>query len=152
MSSWGPDRALVVDTMTGLSKMAMDLVIGGKPTASPGDWGVAMKNLEQAIGTLTNGTRCWFILTAHLERERDEVTGAVKLMPSTLGQKLSPKIPRNFSDVILCKQEQGRWFWETASTSQIDLKARNLPVASGMKPSFVALVENWKRKGGRIGG
>lgn len=150
VSTWGTDRALVVDGLSGLSKMAMDLVVGGKPTASPGDWGVAMKNLENALLTLTNATRCWFVLTAHLEREKDEVTGAVKLMPSTLGSKLSPKLPNNFGNVLMCQQAEGSWTWASASTHQIDLKARHLPIRSNLPPSFKGIIDNWKQKGGII--
>ena len=150
VSLWQTDRALVIDGMTGLSKMAMDLVVGAKPTASPGDWGVAMKNLENALLTLTNSTQCWLVVTAHLEREKDEITGGIKMMPSTLGTKLSPKVPNNFGDVILCQQAEGSWTWSTASTHQVDLKARHLPIRNSLPPSFKGIVEDWKKKGGVI--
>jgi hypothetical protein len=150
VANWQTDRALIIDGMTGLAKMAMDLVIGARPTASPGDWGVAMKNLENTLLTLTNSTQCWLIVTAHLEREKDEVTGGVKLMPSTLGTKLSPKVPNNFGDVILCQQAEGSWTWSTASTHQVDLKARHLPIRNNLPPSFKGIVEDWKKKGGVI--
>ena len=39
------------------------------------DWGIAMDNLERLIIKLTTDLRCYFILTAHMERETDEVTG-----------------------------------------------------------------------------
>lgn len=147
VDSWGPDRALVVDSLTGLSIMAMNLVAGSKPVKSMADWGVAIDNLERLITKLCVDTKCHFVLTAHLERETDEVTGGTSLMASTLGRKLAPKLPRFFSDVIHVKRNADKFVWSTA-TSNVDLKARNLPIREDLPPSFVSLIQNWKAKSG----
>lgn len=147
VDSWGPNRALVVDSLTGLSLMAMNLVTGSKPVKSMADWGVAIDNLERLITKLCVDTKCHFVLTAHLERETDEVTGGTTLMASTLGRKLAPKLPRFFSDVIHVKRNADKFVWSTA-TSNVDLKARNLPIREDIPPSFVALIDSWKKKAG----
>ena len=147
VDSWGPERVLVLDSLTGLSLMAMNLVTGSKPVKSMADWGVAIDNLERLITKLCVDTKCHFVLTAHLERETDEVTGGTQLMASTLGRKLAPKLPRFFSDVIHVKRNADKFVWSTA-TSNVDLKARNLPIREDIPPSFVALIENWKKKAG----
>ena len=147
---WGTDRALVVDGLTGISDMAMNLVVGSKPVKHQGDWGVAMDNLERLIKKLCNDTDCHFILIGHTERETDEVMGGSKIMASTLGKKLAPKLPRNFSDVIMASREGSRFSWSTAAIGAA-LKARNLPIADGLPPNFAPLIENWKKQGGSVG-
>lgn len=149
VSSWGPDRALCIDSLSGLNIMAMDLVVGSKPTKAMADWGVAMDNLERIITRLTTGTKCHFILTAHLEREQDEITGGIHLMASTLGRKLAPKIPRFFDNVVQCVREGDKFTWST-STLNVDTKACNLPWAAQLPPTFVTIINDWKAKGGNI--
>lgn len=149
VDTWGTDRVLCLDSMSGLSIMAMDLVVGSKPVKSQSDWGVAMDNLNKIVDKLCCSINCHFVMTCHPERERDEISGAVKLMPSTLGQKLSPKIPRYFDNVIEAYQDGKDWRWRTLS-SQASLKARHLPVADKLIPSFVPVIDDWKLKGGKI--
>lgn len=142
VDSWGPDRAIVVDSLTGLSIMAMNLVAGSKPVKSMADWGVAIDNLERLITKLCVDTKCHFILLAHLERETDEVTGGTSLMASTLGRKLAPKLPRFFSDVVQSKRNVDKFVWSTAA-SNVDLKARNLPISDNLLPSFAPILSKW---------
>jgi hypothetical protein len=129
--------------------MAMDMVVGAKPTKNPGDWGVAMDILARLLDKFADDTRCHYVLISHLEREKDEVTGAIRNMPSTLGQKLAPKIGRNFDDVVMAKENLGDFYWTTVDAST-ELKNRNLPKADKQKPSFVPLIESWIKAGGKI--
>lgn len=145
VDSWGADRALVLDGMSGLSQMAMDLVVGSKPTKSMPDWMIAQDNLQRLVDKLTNDTRCHFVLIAHVEPEKDEVTGGTSVMASTLGRKLAPKLPRNFSDVILSRREGDNFFWST-SDARADLKARNVPIGNSNPPSFAALLQKWEQR------
>lgn len=149
VATWGTDRAIVIDSLSGLNIMAMDMVVGAKPVKAMGDWGVAMDNLERFVTKMTVGTNCHFVMTSHLEREHDEVTGAVHLMASTLGKKLAPKIPRFFDDVVLCKNAEGKFSWATAGIN-VDLKWRNLTGSKELPPSFKPLIESWKKAGGII--
>lgn len=145
VDEWDQSRVLVVDSLTGLSIMAMNLVAGSKPVKSMADWGVAIDNLERLLTKLCVDTRCHFVLTSHLERETDEVTGGTQLMASTLGRKLAPKLPRFFSDVIHVKRNADKFVWSTAS-SNVDLKARNLPIEDNLPPTFVPIISSWKKK------
>lgn len=145
VDSWGTDRAIVIDSLSGLNQMAMDLVVGSKPTKAMSDWMIAMDNLERLITQLCTGIGTHFVLISHLEREQDEITGAVRVMTSTLGRKLAPKLPRNFDDVVLATTGKGNDFvWSTVS-SQADLKNRNLPRSDSLAPSFVQLIDSWKK-------
>lgn len=149
VAEWGTDRAIIVDSMSGLNIMCMDLVVGAKPVKAMGDWGVAMDNLSRFITKMTTGTQCHFILTSHLSREYDEISGGVHLMPLTLGKKLAPQIPQFFDDVVLCENKMGEFTWATQGIN-IDLKWRNLEGSKLLPPTFKPLIDSWKKNGGII--
>jgi hypothetical protein len=125
----------------------MNLVAGHKPFKAIPDWGAAMDQIERFITKMVVGTRCTIVMTAHPERESDEITGASFVMASTLGKKLAPRIPRNFSDVIFTKRLQDQFFWSTTEVG-IDLKTRNLPFSDKLQPSFGPLMATWKARVG----
>lgn len=147
--NWTTDRAFCLDSLSGLNIMAMEMVVGTKPVKSMSDWGIAMDNLERLINTLSSSTLCTFVLTSHLEREVDEVLGGVKLMVSTLGKKVAPRLPRFFDDVIMCENKPEGWVWSTANP-QADLKNRNLAKSPNLPPSFKPLIDKWLSEGGQI--
>jgi AAA domain len=149
VDKWGPDRALVIDSLTGLGNCALNMVVGKKPMVSPPDWGLAMSQVEKTLRTLCDGAKCHFVLLSHVEREIDEVMGGTKVTVSTLGKKLPPKIPPMFSDAILAVRTGTSWSWSTANTT-CDLKSRNLPIAENIEPSFKAIISKWKSRGGRF--
>lgn len=147
--TWGPNRALVMDGMAGLARAAMGLVVGGKPVKNQSDWGIAQDQVEKLLFMITNQLRCHFVLLAHVERETDQVLGGTKLMISTLGKALAPKLPAMFSDVILTVREGTKWTWDTAS-ALADVKTRNLPIASGLPPDFGQIIKKWESRGGAL--
>ena len=142
-------RAVAIDSLSGLNAMSMDITIGDKVTANPGEWGIAMKQLEKLILTCTSSMRCLFVLTAHAEREVDELTGAGKIMASALGRKLAPTLPRFFSEVVLATRkaegENESYTWSNAEAGY-DLKRRALPLSSKLPPSFGPIVEAYKAR------
>lgn len=147
--TWGTDRALVIDSLSGLSIAATKLVVGEKYTLAPSEYLLIQKSLENLINQCCTNFRCHFICTAHAERELDEVGGGVKVMASTVGKKLAPVLPRFFTDVILAKRVSTKFFWDTADP-QADLKARNCPISGELPPSFGPLVQAWRGRGGLI--
>lgn len=149
VDSWGPERALVIDGMTGLSHAAMQAVIGGKADRDQKDWGLAQQLVEGLLRKLTSDCRCHFILISHVEREVDPVLGGVKLSVSTLGKALPPKIPAMFSDVILTVRRGDKWTWDVAS-SEADVKTRNLPIRSDIPPDFGQILTKWRNRAGSL--
>lgn len=147
VSLWDNSRALVIDGLSGLSDMAMGLTVGNKPVRSMPDWGVSQNSLKSIIAQLTTAVRCPFILIAHIDREKDEITGGTSVTVKTLGQKLGPDLPRMFSDVIRAKREGNKFSWDTAD-SQATVVSRNIPIASNQAPSFVPLFTNWRKGAG----
>lgn len=146
---WTPSRVLVMDGMAGLARAAMSLVVGGKPVRNQSDWGIAQDQVEKIVRILTDNCKCHFVLIAHVERETDAVLGGVKLMVSSLGKALAPKLPPMFSDVILTVREGGKFSWDTGS-AQADVKSRNLPIKSGLEPDFGAIIKKWQSRGGML--
>lgn len=149
IDTWGPDKVIVIDGLTGLSDAAMKTVIGGKADRDMKDWGLAQNLLENFLRKITSDCPSHFVLIAHVEREVDQILGGVKLMVSTLGVKLPPKLPPMFSDVILAVRNVDKWFWDTAS-AMADVKTRNLPITGNNQPNFKLILDKWKSRGGVI--
>lgn len=146
---WSTDRAIVLDSLSGVNIMAMNLAVGSKPVKSQADWQIAMDNIGRFLQTLCFVPKCHVVVTAHPEREQDETTGAVRVMASTLGKRTAPTLPRFFSDVIWSYREGTTFYWST-NEALISTKTRNLPLQNKLPASFVPLIENWKKKGGII--
>ena len=145
IDSWGVDRVFVIDSLSELSNACMKMVIGAKPTASQPDYGVAQNNLMNFMRLCTQGLACTFIMTAHVNRETDEITGGVKLMTSSIGKALSGDIPKLFSDVIYTVREGSNWYWDTAAAN-VDTKTRNLPIQSKLPPDFAQIMNKWAKR------
>lgn len=139
------NSVLALDSLSGVNIMAMDMMVGGKPTAHQGEWGVAMNAEEKLILKLTSDLKCFFVLTAHIEKEPDILTGVPITMVGALGRRLAPKLPRTFSDVILAVKEADKFTWSTAALN-VDLKSRSLPIKDGLPPDFGQIVNVWKRR------
>lgn len=142
---WDATKVIVIDGMTGLGRCALSMVVGGKPVRSQADWGIAQDQLEKVIQKLCDGCPCHFVLLAHVEREVDQVLGGTKLMLSTLGRALGPKIPAMFSDVILAVRQGDKWTWDT-SNPMADVKTRNLPIKADNAPTFASIYAKWKTR------
>jgi len=127
----------------------MKAVIGGKADRDQKDWGLAQNLLENFLRRICDDCSAHFILLAHVERETDMILGGVKLMVSTLGKALPPKLPSMFSDVILAERKGLKWYWNTAS-SLADVKTRNLPISENNEPTFKAILDKWKGRGGKL--
>jgi hypothetical protein len=149
VDKWGPNRCIVIDSLTGINPIVMSMIIGNKPVRSQAEWGIAQDQIEKLIRQLCDGCKCHFILTAHVERETDQVFGGVKVTVSTLGRALAPKLPPMFSDVVLSVRNGTQFSWSTANP-QADLKARNLSIAEGIKPDFKPVLEKWLSRGGKF--
>jgi hypothetical protein len=139
---WTERDWLALDSLTELSTMAMKMQIGTKPTAALPDYMVAQVNLMNLLRLMTNGTRCGVAMTAHPVREKDEVTGSVRLMPRTIGSAIASELSPLFSEVISTIREGDKWYWDTANSSA-DLKTRYLPISTKIRPDFAQICDPW---------
>lgn len=133
-------KALVLDGLTGAGTMSMNCVIGSKPIKTQPDWGVAMDQLERFVHKLVYNLNCTFVLISHVEKQLDLIAGGMIISLSTLGNKLAPKIPPLFDEVVHCKRLGKKFLWTTL-TEGYALKARKLPLHDELEPSFVQLFE-----------
>jgi archaellum biogenesis ATPase FlaH len=146
VDSWGLDKIFVIDSLSELANAATKMVIGNKPTMAPPDYGVAQNNLMNFIRLCTQGVMCTFVITAHVTRETDEISGSVKIMVKSIGKALAGDIPQLFSDVIYTVREGTNFYWDTAAANA-DTKTRNLPIKAKQAPSFNAVMEKWSSRG-----
>jgi len=149
VSTWGTNRALAIDSWSGINEMAMQMFTGESIARSQPQWGAAMNTELSFANKLCYDLRAHFVLICHLEYDKDEVLGGMKLMPLSLGRKVAPDLPKNFSDVILAQRLGTTFSWSTANPSA-DLKAINVPISDKLPSSFVPVIEQWKTRGGII--
>jgi hypothetical protein len=150
VDSFSTDRALCLDTLSGFNRICMQFVIGAKPVASQLDWQVAQNINMAMIQTILANCLCHVVVNAHIDRELDEVLGGTKIMASSLGRKLAPLLPRDFDNVILAEVDrEGKHTWSTTPGAAL-LKSRHLPRGDKLSPSFVPMLEAWKKTGGII--
>lgn len=145
VDAWDADKVFVIDSLSELANACSKMVIGNKPTMAPGEYGIAQNNLMNFLRLLTQGCRCHFVLTAHVSREKDEITGGIKLMTQAIGAAISGQIPPLFSEVIYTVREGASWYWDTANAN-VDLKSRYLPISSKLTPGFGQIMDAWKAR------
>ena len=145
VDSWGNDCVFALDSMSGLNQIAKDLVVGAKPAPHQGEWGMMMDVEERLINKIASDCKCFVTVTTHFDTYRDELTGVPKYMPAMLGNKLAPRLPRMFSDVVLAKRVEDQFVWSTLENNY-DLKARNFPISSKILPDFQQAVRKYKAR------
>jgi hypothetical protein len=149
VTSWDAKRCLGMDSLSGLSTITMQTTVGLKPSPHQGEWGIAMSATEQFLLKLSSDCQCFFVLTAHVEKEPDEITGASNVTVSTLGRKLAPKIPRFFSEVIRARRDPSKtppFRWATLDSETMGLKNRALSAASDLPQDFGPVVDAFHRR------
>lgn len=145
VDSWSNGCVLVIDSLSALTRMLFEMVIGTKPVKDMADWGIVQQALMSLLHKLTSGCQCHFILIAHVEREQDQITGGTKLMLSAPGKAITAQIPQPFSDVIYTTRENSSFYWDTAN-SQADVKTRNLPIAAKLPADFGPIFAKWENR------
>jgi hypothetical protein len=151
VTEWDDTRAFVVDSMSGLNRIVLDNTVGLKPSMHQGEWGVAMNFAEQLVMMITSSTKCHVAFTAHIEREPNEITGVPLITFASIGRKLAPRLTKMFSEVVLAERGDGSsstqngFRWSTAEQGT-ELKNRALPVGSNLTPSFVPIVEAYRKR------
>jgi hypothetical protein len=145
IDEWTNGAVLVVDSLSALNRIIMDMIIGNKVVKDMAEWGIAQTQVMSFLHKLTSGCNCHVVIIAHVEREVDPVLGGVKLMPSVPGKAISAQIGQAFSDVILSVREGDKFYWDTAN-SQADVKSRNLPIAAKLPADFGQIYEKWNKR------
>lgn len=140
------EKILAVDSLTALGDSCMKMTIGNKPTAAPGEYGVAQNNLMNLLRYLTQGFDPALIMPAHLQRQVNELTGGIQLMTKGIGKAMADDIPPLFSEVLYCHREGREWFWDT-SASNVTTKTRYLPIKPKIVPDLGVILDKWLKRG-----
>lgn len=135
------DYAVVMDGMTGLSRNAMTYTCGLKPHKSWPEYDAAGQQVENLLRKCVS-IEPSFVLIAHIDREPDPLTGAMKLMMHTIGNKLAPRLTKDlFSEIIFCRRDERQQFWWSTIEGIMDLKARRLPFSDRIEPGFPQILD-----------
>lgn len=145
VDSWSNGAVLVIDSLSALNRIAMEMVIGTKAVKDMSDWGIAQQALMSLLHKLTSGCICHVVLIAHVERETDLILGGVKLMVAALGKAITSQITQPFSDVILTVRDTDKFYWDTAN-AQADVKTRNLPLSGKIPADFEQIYAKWAKR------
>lgn len=137
-----PSAIIVVDSLSAINYFLTRLIVGSRPVMAMGEYMVAQKFLYDFLFRCTQGLSQTFVLTAHVDRQMDEVMGGLKLMTKAPGSKLSTDIPPLFSEVILTVREGDKFSWDTANPAA-DLKSRYLPISKSNPPNFATIMDKW---------
>jgi hypothetical protein len=157
-AEWGPSHVLVVDSLTFFSDAAYAWADAMNPSAKDKRqiYGAAQEAVEHCLALLTGANfNTNVIITAHV-KYMDLPDGSKKGYPTSIGQALSPTIPRYFNSVAACAtQPGGKRTIQTVSTALIDLKNPNsfemekaLPIETGLATFFEKLrgAPTWTNK------
>lgn len=149
VGDWNTDRVLFIDSMTGLTKMARKLTVGDRVTLTLPEYGSIQMMLLDFIDKLLQSCRCHFVLTAHIERIQEELTGKIHQQVETLGRKLGPALPVNFNDCIQVYKQGAKFNWRTTAPDMA-LKTNHLPNEQDLPQDFGPILQRWKANGGVI--
>lgn len=145
IGTWDNRTIVLWDSLTETGNLAMKMVVGNKPTAAPPDFGVAQNNLMNLLRYLTQGFDPTLVMTAHLQKQPNELTGGLSLMVKAPGKALGDEIPPLFSEVILAQREGVEWLWATAAVGATT-KTRYLPISGKIKPDLAQIMDKWVRR------
>lgn len=146
IGTWGTDQILVVDSMSEAANLCFKMQVGKKPVASQPDYQVAQQNFLNWLRWMTQSLRCTFVITAHVQRQTNELTGITQIMTKVIGRALSDEVPQLFSEVIYTRREGTTWVWDTAATN-VDTKTRYLPISQKLDPNYAQIMSKWLERG-----
>ena len=156
VQTWDPDTILVIDTLGRMARASFNMVLQANAIVSPSGsrggpeqshYGTAMENVERTISMLTNPdiVPCHVLVNAHWSFQEDG-SGILRPYPETIGNKLNPKIARDFSNLFSVSITAGQRSIKVKKDGVIACKAsRNLrkeqyPIDTGMADIFLEVV------------
>lgn len=149
-SEWGPEKVLVLDSLSFFSDAAFDWAESVNPGAKdPRQWFYsAQQAVESALALLTSGSfKTNVIVSAHVRYTTGE-DGRQKGYPNAIGSALGPTIPRYFNHWAQCENKSGKRTIRTAATNMFDLKntkpfemKAEYPIDTGLADFFAVLRE-----------
>ena len=145
VGNWGNNCILINDSLSETANACFRMVLGAKATASQPEYGIAQQNLLSWVRWMTQFLQCTFVLTAHVQRQTNEVTGSTSVMTKAIGKALGDEMSPLFSDVILTVRDGINFYWDTAAPG-VDLKTRYLTIQSKIRTDFSLIMDKWLKR------
>jgi len=142
IGSWGPERILCIDSLSELGQAYIKMCIGNKPVMAQNEYQVAQNNLMNFLRYQTQAGLFTFVMTAHLQKQANELTGAMTQMTKAIGKAMSDDIPQLFSEVIYCYREGAQFWWDTTPVGVLT-KTRYLPLRAKIPPDLGFIMDKW---------
>lgn len=139
VSTWGDNRVLIIDSLSGLNDIVRQLVIGHHPAPDKSDYQVMINQEQTFLYTLQSNCYCFFVVYAHVNRGNDELTGQKETTPAAMSYSYSGKVGKDFSEVILAKRVGTKFLWSTMELNT-DIKNRALPISDNLPPDWGQLI------------
>lgn len=144
VTTWDDNRMLAIDSLSGLNHMVQKTVAGNRLSVTQPEIQIIQNAIHELITTLI-GLDCYFALTAHVEWEKDELLMKTRVMASTIGRRLAPKIPINFSEAVRTRRDQDKFLWST-DEPDTTVKWRALPRSDDLPADFKQLVKAYEAR------
>ena len=145
VTEWDDSRVFAIDSLSGLSQMAIKHVSGNRGTITQPEYGIIQTAIYDLLTTLT-GLSCFFVLTAHVEFEKDELSGKLLKSVSTVGKKLAPKVPLFFSEVVRQRREGTKKFTWSTDDADTTLKCRALPYGADLPADLAPIIRAYEAR------
>ena len=145
VSTWGSERMLAVDGLSGLSKTAIDLIVGPRPVRSLPEYAVAQHSIMEVLTKLISDLKCQLVVLSHAEKREHEITGAQTIFSSSIGKALKDELPKPFDEVTYSKRVGKDFYWSTIEPN-VELKTRLLPFDAAISPNYSLIVDALKQR------
>ncbi|MGH2638455.1 MAG: AAA family ATPase [Rhabdochlamydiaceae bacterium] len=139
----GEKDVWVIDGLTSLCRMAIQLLNGAAILRTQPGWYGAQNVVENFLNKCTGDTKCSFILLAHEDRLISPLTGASIHSAQSLGNALTSRLATMFDEIIYSRREGNKFTWSTSEDGMPDLKARILPFSNNLEQDFNLILENF---------
>lgn len=135
--------AVFWDSLSPLSVLVQQAVCGGKPVPSKPEYFTMFGFALSFLRLVFQSTRCSVVLTAHIDRELDPVTGESILTLDTIGQRLAKQVVKMPDELVTAYEDSGKFYWsnQPGRTGQI-VKRRALPLSDSLAPDFAQIFKS----------
>lgn len=159
---WSPKASdkgifhIAIDSLTSMQRPVLEYVmaINNRVMATQQDWGQAINKVDEIIQSAV-GLPFDFILTSHIQAEKDEISGKIRELPLIYGKQLPNLLLAKFDDIYLTFSERTpaglQFFWGTSPEGLLKIIGTrnfdNLPAR--VAPNFMKLYAE-KLYGGEV--
>jgi len=148
--SFGPmtdltdEQAICFDSLTSLSDLIRQNIIGGKFASSQQEYYHMFGMGLAFFRYIFQQTKCSVVLTSHIDREVHPVTGNYVLTVDTIGQRLAVQLSKMPDELVTAYTDDGKAFYwaNTPDYTGRVVKRRALPLSDKLAPDFTPIFKD----------